>query len=107
MPEILAGMPTPREACELQIESGAVKVVGQSGQDYTCLFNKAAVETLNICKSQNISKAILQLRSPSCGFGKVYDGNFKGKIIEGNGLTAELLSKNGIEVFTNENWSHK
>ena len=106
-PEILVGLPTPRESCEIQIKSGVRFVISKSGKDYTQLFKKAAVETLEICKSQNISKAILQSRSPSCGYGKVYDGNFKGEIIEGNGLTADLLSKNGIEIFTDENWLNK
>ncbi len=30
----------------------------------------------------------------------VYDGKFSGKLIEGNGVVAELLMKNGIEVYT-------
>lgn len=106
-PEIIAGMPTPRESCELQMKSGIIKVVGKSGQDYTHLFNKAAKETLDICKNRNVKKAILQIRSPSCGYGKIYDGNFTGRLIEGNGLTAELLQNNGIEIFTNENWTEK
>ncbi len=99
-PEILAGLSTPREPCEIQLKSGARCVIGKSGKDYTSSFKKAAKKTLQICKSQNITKAILQSRSPSCGYGKVYDGNFKDKIIDGNGFTTDLLSKNGIKVFT-------
>ncbi|HMM59924.1 MAG TPA: DUF523 domain-containing protein, partial [Candidatus Rifleibacterium sp.] len=46
--------------------------------------------------------AILKSRSPSCGKGKVYDGSFSGRLIAGNGFTADLLLKNGIEVLTEE-----
>lgn len=105
-PEVLVGLPTPRESCEIQIKSGERFVMGKTGNDYTSLFKKAAVETLQMCKSKNVSKAILQSRSPSCGYGKVYDGNFKGELIEGNGLTADLLSKNDIEIFTDEDWAN-
>ncbi len=106
-PETLVGLSIPRESCEIQIKSGKPIVVGKSGKDYTPLFKKAAIETLKICKEKNIDKAILQSRSPSCGFGKIYNGSFEGKLIKGNGLTADLLSKNGIEISTNENWSDK
>lgn len=106
-PEVLIGLPTPRESCEIQIKSGIPFVISKSGKDFTHLFKNAATETFNICKKKNISKAILQSRSPSCGYGKVYDGNFEGKLIVGNGLTADLLGKNGIEIFTDENWKNK
>ena len=48
----------------------------------------------------NIKKAILQPRSPSCGVGKIYSGNFNGELIEGNGILAELFIKNGIEIIS-------
>lgn len=103
-PEILAGMSTPRESCEIQRSNGKTMVVSKSGSDCTHLFEKAAIETLKICKTRNIQKAVLQSRSPSCGFGKIYDGTFSGRIIKGNGLTADLLCNNGIEIFTDENF---
>ncbi len=106
-PEILMGLPIPRESCEIQIKSGMPVVIGKSGKDYTVLFKSAASKTLEICKENNIRKAILQSRSPSCGYGKIYDGSFEGNLIEGNGMTADLLSKNGIEILTDENWSDK
>ena len=36
--------------------------------------------------------------SPSCGYGKIYDGTFSKILITGNGATADLLAKNGIKV---------
>lgn len=106
-PEVLAGLATPRKSCEIQKSSGAIKVIGKSGKDFTCLFEKGAKLTLEICKKHNISKAVLQSRSPSCGFGKIYDGTFSGKLIDGNGITAELLYNNGIEIYTENNWHQR
>ena len=33
----------------------------------------------------------------------LYDGTFSGNLIEGNGLVAELLIKNNVEVYTENN----
>ncbi len=30
---------------------------------------------------------------------EIYDGSFSGKLVHGLGVTAELLLKNGVEVF--------
>ena len=81
-------------------KEGNRKVVSKDGQDFTNEFTKGAEKTLEIAKTIGIKKAILQSRSPSCGYGLIYDGSFSGKFKAGNGLTAELLVKNGIEVYT-------
>ena len=47
----------------------------------------------------NIEKVILKSRSPSCGIGKIYSGNFDGELVDGNGICAQLLIDNGIEVI--------
>jgi len=104
-PELLGKLPIPREPCEIIItKDGKRKVVSQSGEDYTYEYLEGAKKTLEICKVIGIEKAILQSRSPSCGYGKIYDGTFSSKLIEGNGLTAGILSKNGLKVFNEENW---
>jgi uncharacterized protein YbbK (DUF523 family) len=46
--------------------------------------------------------AILKARSPSCGCGKIYDGNFTGKLVDGNGVFAELCKQAGMGVKTDE-----
>lgn len=100
-PEQLAGLPTPRACCELIVDkSGNRKLASKNGQEFTKEFIEGAGKTLAITKIVGIEKAILQSRSPSCGYGIVYDGTFSGKFKEGNGLTAELLVRNGIEVYT-------
>ena len=43
--------------------------------------------------------ALLKEKSPSCGCGRVYDGTFSRTLIPGDGVTAELFRKRGIEVF--------
>ena len=43
--------------------------------------------------------ALLKERSPSCGMGKIHDGSFQGRIVDGSGVTAELLSAHGISVY--------
>lgn len=104
-PEVLGNMPIPRESCEIITDGNGIrKVISKSGIDYTSNFEEGARKTLEICKALNIEKAILQSRSPSCGYRKIYDGTFRSNFIEGNGITADLLSENGIEVYTELDW---
>ena len=94
-PEQLGGLPTPRIPAERVIN----KVVNQAGVDVTKEYQLGAEEALKIAKLYNCKKAILKEKSPSCGCGKIYDGTFSRNLIVGNGVTADLLLKNGIEVF--------
>jgi uncharacterized protein YbbK (DUF523 family) len=41
---------------------------------------------------------LLTEKSPSCGCGLIFDDSFSGKFIEGDGVTAALLKKNGVKV---------
>lgn len=94
-PEIYGGLPTPRVPSE--ITEG--KVFNKLGADVTRQFEKGAFEALKLCKMYNINKAILKEKSPSCGSGIVYDGTFSGNLTNGYGITAKLLTENGIQVF--------
>lgn len=99
-PEELGGLPTPRSSCEIVCDDKGIKrVKTKFGEDKTEEFLKGAYETLRIANNHNVKKAILKAKSPSCGFRKIYDGSFTRKLIDGNGFTAELLIKNGIEVI--------
>lgn len=108
-PEQLGGQATPRVAHEIIGGTGGDVLDGLciiSGQDLTENvteeFIRGANETLKLAKACNITTAILKARSPSCGFGEIYNGQFDGTRIEGNGVTAELLYRNGIKIFTEE-----
>ncbi len=46
------------------------------------------------------SHALLIDGSPSCGSGFIYDDSFSGERFAGEGVTAALLSANGIEVYS-------
>ena len=97
-PEQLGGLPTPRIPAEIKIIDGKRKVINKEGKDVTEYFEKGANEVLKLCKQLNIKKVFLQPRSPSCGVGNIYDGSFTGILVDGNGITAQLLKDNGIEV---------
>ena len=74
------------------------------GEDRTAQFLKGAKETLGIARMFGIKKAILKNKSPSCGVTKTWqlDKNFRNRIAKGQGVTTELLRKNGIEVLSEE-----
>ncbi len=97
-PEQLGGLATPRIPAE--IKDG--KVITKNNIDVTMHFERGANETLKIAKLVNAEVAILKQRSPSCGVSKIYDGTFSGNIISGMGKTAELLSKHGIKLISEE-----
>ena len=97
-PEQLGGLPTPRIPAEI-IRN---KVINKNDEDITDYFKKGARETLQISKLANCREAILKQNSPSCGYGKIYDGTHTGKIIAGKGITAKLLEDNGIKVIAEE-----
>ena len=102
-PEQLGGLPTPRVPSE-RIGSA---VISKIGTDVTAEFAAGADAALKIARENKCQTAILKARSPSCGKGKIYNGRFTGDLIAGNGVTADLLLRNGIFVMTEEEYLHK
>jgi len=94
-PEIAGGLPTPRPPVEI-IGS---KVITNKGLDVTNQYHRGAELALALCKQHQIKFALLKARSPSCGNEQVYDGTFTNAKIDGQGITAALLTRNGIRVF--------
>lgn len=94
-PEQLGGMSTPRNSVE--IYNGKVK--DKYNNEYTQKFKKGAEETLKIMKLTKCDCIILKSKSPSCGYGEIYDGSFTKKLITGNGITAEFLMKKNIKII--------
>lgn len=94
-PEVLGGLPTPRDPSE--IVDGVV--INCKGVNVDRQFGEGAKEALRIAEENSIDLAILQSRSPSCGVKQIYDGSFTGKLIPGQGVFAQLLEKNGFRVM--------
>lgn len=94
-PEQLGGLPTPRIPSERQGD----KFFMADGTDVTENYRRGAEETLYIAKLFSCSMALLKEKSPSCGCGFIYDGSFSKTLTKGDGMTAEVLKENGIEIF--------
>jgi len=107
-PELLGGFSTPREPAEIvggngeDVLNGKAKVVEKSGRDVTELYIQGAYATLRKAQEVNATVVILKEFSPSCGSSMIYNGEFKGKKIVGNGVTTALLKRNGIQVVSEE-----
>ncbi len=103
-PEVLGGLPTPRDPAEIQVADGGKKVVTSKGKDVSQAFEKGAKRALETAKATGAKLAILKSQSPSCGVGRVYDGSFTGTLRSGDGIAATLLKDNGIIVITEEDF---
>ena len=77
----------------------------RDGRDVTSNYAAGAEAALERARLFGCSAAILKARSPSCGKGKIYDGSFTGRLTDRDGVAAELLLKNGVRVFSDENIS--
>ena len=67
-------------------------------------FRRGAEEALRLCRMYGCEAALLKERSPSCGHGVIHNGLFNGGLVEGDGVTAELLLQNGIAVYRESEW---
>ena len=94
-PEQLGGLPTPRVPAERTED----RVITKDGRDVTAEYRRGAEQALHLARVCGCRIALLKERSPSCGNGEIYDGNFSGKLEKGDGVTAELLRENGIRVY--------
>ena len=94
-PESLGGLPIPRAPSERVGE----RVFSKDGGDVTASFVRGACEALKLARLYGAKCALLKERSPSCGSGTIYDGSFSGGLTSGDGVTAELLKKNGIQIY--------
>lgn len=107
-PEQLGGLSTPRAPQEIQggtgkgVLDGVCGVLDRNGEDVTSEFIKGAEETLEIARQLCIREFIAKSRSPSCGCGQIYDGTFRGKLIDGDGVTTALLRRSGIRIIPEE-----
>ncbi|WP_372096464.1 DUF523 domain-containing protein [Tistrella mobilis] len=98
-PEMAGGLPTPRPPAELDSRR---RVIDATGADVTAAFSAGARIAVETALAHGVRLALLKARSPSCGVGRIHDGSFSGRLIQGDGLTAEALAAAGIEVFADD-----
>jgi len=121
-PEVSGGLSTPRAAAEIQPDTISVqkkiptitlsekheltnkkKILTKEGENVTNAFYRGARNALELCLKHEIRFALLKESSPSCGSINIYDGSFTKIKIAGEGITAEMLRANKIEVFSENN----
>ncbi len=109
-PEYLGGLPIPRSGSRIvygdgkSVLDGKSKVITDNDEDVTKHFIKGAFETLKLVKYFNVNEVIMKQGSPSCGHGFTQGGLKKRGKTRGNGVTAALLDKNNIKIFTEEDY---
>ena len=107
-PEVVGGLSVPRPAAELVGGDGAdvlddqARLVTAGGRDVTEAFIAGAHHALELARHHQVRLALLKARSPSCGSGQIYDGSFSGTLQPGQGVTAALLQREGVAVFSEE-----
>ena len=94
-PEQMGGLPTPRVPSE--IRDGVV--TARDGRIVDNEFRAGAAKCLEIAVREKPDLIVLQSRSPSCGVKQRYDGTFTGTLVDGSGVTAQLLMKNGFRCL--------
>ena len=77
-------------------------MIDATGTDVTAVFSAGARIAVETALARGVRLALLKARSPSCGVGRIHDGSFSGRLIPGDGLTAEALTAAGIEVFADD-----
>jgi uncharacterized protein YbbK (DUF523 family)/ribosomal protein S18 acetylase RimI-like enzyme len=94
-PEQMGGLPTPHVPSE--IRDGVVTARDSRIVDKE--FRTGAAKCLEIAMREKPDLIVLQSRSPSCGVKQRYDGTFTGTLVDGAGVTAQLLMKNGFRCL--------
>ncbi|MBU0633528.1 MAG: DUF523 domain-containing protein [Candidatus Omnitrophica bacterium] len=110
-PEVSAGLTVPRLPCEIVGEgagegvlSGRAQVFNNIRGNLTAELLKGAHAALAAAKKNKVQLAVLKSKSAACGVGKVFDGTFGGKLINGDGILTALLKKEGIHVICEEDF---
>jgi len=105
-PELAGGLGVPRPAAEIQDGSGEdvlqarARIHTKSGADLPAAFLAGAETALALARQCHIRMAILKENSPSCGSSAIHDGTFSARRVPGQGVTAALLVRAGIAIFS-------
>lgn len=93
-PETQGCLGAPRPPAE--IRDG--KVYLQTGEDVSDQFALGASRAASMAVMHGCKTALLKEKSPSCGFGRVYDGTFSGVLVDGDGWGAARLAQAGVRI---------
>ncbi|RYB97082.1 DUF523 domain-containing protein [Ciceribacter ferrooxidans] len=106
-PEQAGGLSTPRPPAEIEggatgedVIEGRASVIEKTGRDVSQAFVEGGRKAVDFARAHGCAYALLIDGSPSCGSGFIYDGSFSGGRHPGLGVTAALLRRAGIEVFS-------
>lgn len=111
-PEVAGGLAVPRLSAEIvggsgeDVLDGRARVVTPAGEDLTEAYLRGAEAALVAMQRYGMTAAILKERSPSCGSTCIYDGTHSGRLREGQGVTAALLRRHGMAVWSEEDLDH-
>lgn len=107
-PEQLGELPIPRQRAEIRegsgedVLAGKAEVYTQGGDKVTKEFILGAKRVLALAQELGVKEVVFKAKSPSCGYGVIYKGDFSGKLVAGNGVTSALLAQHGIKIFNEE-----
>jgi uncharacterized protein YbbK (DUF523 family) len=108
-PEVAGGLGVPRPAAEIggsngeAVLDGSARVTTRDGTDVTSAYLRGAHLALDLARLHGVRLAVLKEGSPSCGSAWTYDGTFAGRRRDGRGVTAALLERHGVRVFSEHN----
>ncbi|MEI5992248.1 DUF523 domain-containing protein [Enterococcus crotali] len=109
-PEVLGGLPIPREPAEIKGGDGfdvwndKAKVLTETGEDMTESFKQGAIIAYQKLIEHNITTIILKENSPSCGSKSIYDGTFSGNHRDGAGVATAYFISQGLVVISENDW---
>ena len=102
-PEVRGGLSVPRDPCERVGD----RILTKTGRDVTFQFLDGARLSLEDVFMKyslgEIEAAILKENSPSCGYGTIHDGTFRGPFVKRDGVLGERLRALGIKVYNENN----
>jgi len=106
-PELAGGFAVPRPPAEIEdgrdgddVLDGRARVLEISGGDVSAAYIEGARIALDVAQENGCRHALLIDGSPSCGSGFIHDGTFSGARHVGQGVTAALLRRAGIAVYS-------
>lgn len=112
-PETFGKLPCPRPPAEIKngtgsdVLGGKARILDKDGKDVTAEFKSGAEICVQLLTKHHITAAILKERSPSCGSKLIYDGTFSSSRIPGQGVTAALLTRAGVPIYSEEDMTEE